>query len=239
MGMPGHMGDERVTVQNLQVMQVRESEKVILISGAVPGANGSYVVIRPAIKTRLPRSLCTKCMRKRTRARRRRSPPKRSLSQGREKKAEQAAGRRNERESFNQSSGQGSKIEIIEMAVERRQCTTRRAMRAARRSGPQYQNKAEVDCSAPNRGARKGRPRPAGYNHRPIWSGGGVVFGPKPRDYSKKVSKSCRRLAFQKALSERIKAGNVLTVDKFAYPESENEIVCRFVRKTDRRRKVC
>src|SRR6267142_378191 len=50
MGMPGHMGDERVTVQNLQVMQVREDEKVILISGAVPGANGSYVVVRPAIK---------------------------------------------------------------------------------------------------------------------------------------------------------------------------------------------
>ena len=50
MGMPGHMGDERVTVQNLQVMQVRESEKVILISGAVPGPNGSYVVVRPAVK---------------------------------------------------------------------------------------------------------------------------------------------------------------------------------------------
>ena len=50
MGMPGHMGDERVTVQNLRVLQVRENEKVILISGAVPGANGSYVVVRPAIK---------------------------------------------------------------------------------------------------------------------------------------------------------------------------------------------
>jgi large subunit ribosomal protein L3 len=50
MGMPGHMGDERVTVQNLRVIQVRETEKVILISGAVPGSNGSFVVIRPAIK---------------------------------------------------------------------------------------------------------------------------------------------------------------------------------------------
>ena len=49
-GMPGHMGDRRVTVQNLQVMQVRESEKIILISGAVPGPNGSYVIVRPAIK---------------------------------------------------------------------------------------------------------------------------------------------------------------------------------------------
>src|SRR6266480_3151805 len=49
-GMPGHMGDQRVTVQNLQVMQVREAEKIILVSGAVPGANGSYVIVRPAIK---------------------------------------------------------------------------------------------------------------------------------------------------------------------------------------------
>lgn len=49
-GMPGHMGDRRVTVQNLQVMQVRETEKIILISGAVPGPNGSYVVVRPAVK---------------------------------------------------------------------------------------------------------------------------------------------------------------------------------------------
>jgi len=50
MGMPGHLGDGRVTVQNLQVMQVRESEKIILVSGAVPGSNGSFVVVRPAIK---------------------------------------------------------------------------------------------------------------------------------------------------------------------------------------------
>src|SRR5690348_9057330 len=49
-GMPGHLGDQRVTVQNLQIMQVREAEKVILVSGAVPGSNGSYVVVRPAIK---------------------------------------------------------------------------------------------------------------------------------------------------------------------------------------------
>jgi large subunit ribosomal protein L3 len=50
MGMPGHLGDERVTVQNLRVVQVRDEENVILVSGAVPGANGSYVVVRPAKK---------------------------------------------------------------------------------------------------------------------------------------------------------------------------------------------
>ncbi|MEA3210109.1 MAG: large subunit ribosomal protein [Chthoniobacter sp.] len=52
MGMPGHMGDERVTVQNLRVIQVRPEEGVILITGAVPGANGSYVVVRPAKKAK-------------------------------------------------------------------------------------------------------------------------------------------------------------------------------------------
>jgi large subunit ribosomal protein L3 len=50
MGMPGHMGDDRVTVQNLRIVQVRLEENVILISGAVPGSNGSYVVVRPATK---------------------------------------------------------------------------------------------------------------------------------------------------------------------------------------------
>jgi len=55
-GAIGHLGDERVTVQNLQVMQVRESEKIILVSGAVPGSNGSFVVVRPAIKKPVKRS---------------------------------------------------------------------------------------------------------------------------------------------------------------------------------------
>lgn len=50
MGMPGHLGDDRVTVQNLRIVQVRPDEKVILVCGAVPGSNGSYVVLRPAKK---------------------------------------------------------------------------------------------------------------------------------------------------------------------------------------------
>lgn len=49
-GMAGHMGDEKITVQNLRVVQVRETDHVILISGAVPGPSGSYVVVRTAIK---------------------------------------------------------------------------------------------------------------------------------------------------------------------------------------------
>src|SRR6266850_5199422 len=95
------------------------------------------------------------------------------------------------------------------------------AMRAARRSGSaNTKTKAEVDLSGSKPWRQKGTGRArAGYASSPIWRGGGVVFGPKPRDYTKKVSKSTRRLAFQKALSERINAGDVLTVEKFALPE--------------------
>jgi large subunit ribosomal protein L3 len=50
MGMPGHMGDDRVTVQNLRILQVRGEEGVLVVSGAVPGAIGSFVVVRPAKK---------------------------------------------------------------------------------------------------------------------------------------------------------------------------------------------
>src|SRR5438445_3540130 len=95
------------------------------------------------------------------------------------------------------------------------------AMRAARRSGSaNTKTKAEVDLSGAKPWRQKGTGRArAGYKSSPIWRGGGVVFGPKPRDYSKKISKSLRRLAFRKALSERINAGDVMTIDSFVVPE--------------------
>jgi large subunit ribosomal protein L3 len=50
MRMPGHMGQVQRTVQNLEVIQVREAENILLIKGAIPGAKGDYVVIRNAKK---------------------------------------------------------------------------------------------------------------------------------------------------------------------------------------------
>ncbi|MEM7697875.1 MAG: 50S ribosomal protein L3 [Verrucomicrobiota bacterium] len=52
--MPGRHGNYRKTVQNLKVIQKREEDNVILISGAVPGSKGGYVVIRPAVKHEKP-----------------------------------------------------------------------------------------------------------------------------------------------------------------------------------------
>ncbi len=48
--MAGHMGDEQVTVQNLQVVRVDAERNLLLIRGAVPGAPGGDVIVRPAVK---------------------------------------------------------------------------------------------------------------------------------------------------------------------------------------------
>ena len=114
------------------------------------------------------------------------------------------------------------------------------AMRAARRSGSaNSKSKADVNLSGAKPWRQKGTGRArAGYKSSPVWRGGGVVFGPKPRDYTKKVSKTVRRLAFQKALTERINAGDVLTIDTFALTEIKTSGFLALLKKQTDARKV-
>jgi large subunit ribosomal protein L4 len=114
------------------------------------------------------------------------------------------------------------------------------AMRAARRSGSaNSKTKAEVNLSGAKPWRQKGTGRArAGYKSSPVWRGGGVVFGPKPRDYSKKISKNVRRLAFQKALSERIKGGDVLTVGSLSVKEPKTKAFITLVKGHTDARKV-
>ena len=89
------------------------------------------------------------------------------------------------------------------------------AYRAAQRSGTAC-TKTVGDVQGSNKKPWKqkgtGRAR-AGSFRSPLWAGGGVVFGPKPRDFTKKISKKTRALALRKALSERLKLGDVIVVD--------------------------
>ncbi|WP_233851586.1 50S ribosomal protein L3 [Paraburkholderia sp. HD33-4] len=50
--MTGHMGDEKVTVQNLEIARIDADRKLLLVKGAVPGAKGGKVFVTPAVKTR-------------------------------------------------------------------------------------------------------------------------------------------------------------------------------------------
>ena len=101
------------------------------------------------------------------------------------------------------------------------------AMQANRRSGTaSVKTKATVHGSGAKPWRQKGTGRArAGYKSSPVWVGGGVVFGPHPRDYSKKVNKSTKRIALRKALSERIKDGDVLIVDSFSVKQPKTLIV--------------
>ena len=102
------------------------------------------------------------------------------------------------------------------------------AYRAAQRSGTaSTKNVGEVAGSNKKPWRQKGTGRArAGSFQSPLWVGGGVVFGPKPRDFSKKVSKKTRQLALRKALSERIKAGDVVVVEdlKLETPKTKDFI---------------
>jgi large subunit ribosomal protein L4 len=89
------------------------------------------------------------------------------------------------------------------------------AYQAAQRSGTaSTKTMGEVAGSGKKPWRQKGTGRArAGSFASPLWRGGGVVFGPKPRDFGKKVSKSVKQLALRKALSERLKSGDILLIE--------------------------
>ena len=100
------------------------------------------------------------------------------------------------------------------------------AYRAAQRSGTACTKTAgEVAGTNKKPWRQKGTGRArAGSFQSPLWVGGGVVFGPKPRDFSKKVSKKTKSLALRKALSERLKMGDVVVVEdiKLSTPKTKD-----------------
>jgi large subunit ribosomal protein L4 len=89
------------------------------------------------------------------------------------------------------------------------------AYNAAQRSGTACtKNVGEVAGTNKKPWKQKGTGRArAGSFQSPLWRGGGVVFGPKPRDFRKKVSRGTKQLSLRKALSERLSAGDVVVVD--------------------------
>lgn len=93
-----------------------------------------------------------------------------------------------------------------------------RMQRAARRAGTAC-TKTRVEVSGggakPWRQKGTGRAR-AGSRTSPVWRGGGVVFGPKPRDYSFKLNKKVKKLALSMAMSARLQENNLIVLNDFS-----------------------
>src|SRR5256714_12145617 len=108
------------------------------------------------------------------------------------------------------------------------------AYRAAQRMGTACtKNVGEVAGTNKKPWRQKGTGRArAGSFQSPLWRGGGVVFGPKPRDFGKKVGRKTKQLALRKALTERLRASDGLIVDdlKVESPKTKGvlEILSRF-----------
>ncbi len=70
-----------------------------------------------------------------------------------------------------------------------------------------------------------------GSTNSPIWTGGGVAFGPLPRDYDPKMPKKMRRAALKSALSGKVSEGKLLVVDEFVFEAPQTKIMAGLLKK--------
>ncbi len=70
----------------------------------------------------------------------------------------------------------------------------------------------------------------SGFRQSPVWRGGGVAHGPKARDFSVKVNRKVMKLAFQRAISEKIASGDVTVVSEFKFEAPKTKSMVQFLK---------
>ena len=70
----------------------------------------------------------------------------------------------------------------------------------------------------------------AGFRQSPVWRGGGVAHGPKPRSYEQKLNKKVLKLAFARAFSDRLAAGDVIVVDEFSFEAPKTKLMVKLLK---------
>ena len=70
----------------------------------------------------------------------------------------------------------------------------------------------------------------AGFRQSPVWRGGGVAHGPKPRSFEQKINKKVMSLAFARAFSDKFKAGDVIVVDEFKFEAPKTKLMAAFLK---------
>lgn len=137
----------------------------------------------------------------------------------------------------NQTGSDVGSVEVLDAWLEREKGTqavhdTVVAYLAAQRSGSACtKTKGDVRGGGkkPYRQKGTGHAR-AGSNRSPLWRGGGVTFGPQPRDYDKKINKKVRQLALRRAFTERVDAGDVIVVDSLALGEGKTKAIAQVLK---------
>jgi len=97
-------------------------------------------------------------------------------------------------------------------------------MAALRRGTHATKTRAEVSGGGRKPWRQKGTGRARhGSNRSPIWTGGGVAHGPKPRDHSVRVNKKMRRAALRGALTDVLQSGKLALVDELSFDEPKTK----------------
>ncbi len=95
-------------------------------------------------------------------------------------------------------------------------------------------SKGEVNGSNKKPWKQKGTGRArSGLKQSPVWRGGGVAFGPHPRDFSLKLNKKVARLAFRRVLSDRVADGTLVVVEDLTLPAPKTRELVKALKALD------
>jgi large subunit ribosomal protein L4 len=127
---------------------------------------------------------------------------------------------------FNVPTFQGDKgLQAVKEVVVAHRANARQGTRSTKTRG-------EVRGGGKKPWAQKGTGRArAGSIRSPLWGGGGVVFGPKPRDFSKKINGKVKALAFSRALFDRATAGDVAVIEAFTAKDAKTKAMHGVIRR--------
>ena len=213
--MPGHMGVDRVTTQNLRVVRTDPERGLILVEGAVPGVAGGWIQIRDAVKRKLPADVpqpgkfrengSFRCSRHRS-----------SGSRG-----SRFRGERVMKLDITTLDGDGAgSIDLDEtiFGLEPRADLLQRMVRwqlAKRQAGTHaVKNRSDVNRTRKKLYKQKGTGNARhGAASAPQFRGGGRAFGPVVRSHAHDLPKKVRALALRHALSAKVKAETLIIVD--------------------------
>ena len=113
----------------------------------------------------------------------------------------------------------------------------RNAMRAGTAS---TKGKGEVAGSNKKPWKQKGTGNArAGFRQSPVWRGGGVAHGPHPRSYEQKLNKKVWALAFARAFSDKLAAGDVIVVDEFQFEAPKTKLMAKLLKELGVDRTAC
>ncbi len=208
--MAGHLGDERITTQNLIIAKIDTDRGLIMIRGAVPGSKGGWVIVRDAVKKAAHANA-----------------PKPGAIQGPRGCRQEGAGVMKASVTTLDATTAGE-VELADaiFGLEPRPDLIHRMVRyqlLKRMAGTHHaQDRSEVAVTGKKMYKQKGT---GGARHGdksvPQWRGGGKAHGPKPRSHAVDMPKKVRALALRHALSAKAKAGDIVVLDKASSSEGK------------------